>query len=238
MKIGILQCDDIADGLRDRFDTYPVILARRLSEQLPDARFEIYRVLDGVLPQAVDDCDGYVTTGSRYGPNDGDEWIVAFERFVAECHAASVPLVGICFGHQVIANALGGRVERSPRGWAVGVSFNQVVARKPWMEPYQAGLDLVVSHQDQITDLPEGAEVLATSGFCPYYMVQYGDSTLSVQGHPEFTREYSSELMTLRSDRIPPHRVREGRTSLHAPVDDQLMFRWIANFLTAPRTAR
>lgn len=233
MKIGILQCDNVIDGLEDTFGNYPDMLSNPLGALLPNATFEVYRTFEGELPPSVDACDGYITTGSRYGANDGDAWILALEQFVRDCHAAGQPFVGICFGHQVAARALGGQVARTPRGWGVGVSFNQVVARKPWMEPYQEGIDLVVSHQDQVTELPEGGEVLVTSGFCPYYMVRYGDAMITVQGHPEFARGYAREIMARRSDRIPANRIREGLVSLQAPVDDQLMFRWIANFLTA-----
>ncbi|MFC6670267.1 hypothetical protein ACFQDL_09365 [Marinobacterium aestuariivivens] len=98
------------------------------------------------------------------------------------------------------------------------------------MEPFQPELDLVVSHQDQVSRLPEGVEVLASSAFCPYYMLQHGDHFISVQGHPEFSRDYSRALTMKRRDRIPPNRVREALHSLNARVDDLLMMRWILNF--------
>lgn len=230
MKIGILQCDDVMDELQPEFGNYPAMFEALLGEIAPDWQYVIYRVMDGELPDSVDACDGYITTGSRYGVNDGHSWIGQLETFVAELVHSDKKFVGICFGHQLLANVLKGRAEKSDQGWGVGMSFNQVVAKKPWMEPYQQSLDLVVSHQDQIIQLPEGAEVLASSEFCPYYLLQYGDNCMTVQGHPEFSQAYSSALMARRADRIPAARGREGQASLSAKVDDRLMMRWIVNF--------
>ncbi|MEH6824429.1 MAG: GMP synthase [Motiliproteus sp.] len=232
MKIGILQCDDVMDELQPEFGNYPAMFEALLGEIAPDWEFVTYRAVDEELPATVDACDGYITTGSRYGVNDGAAWITQLEAFVAELAQAGKKFVGICFGHQLLANVLAGRAEKSDRGWGVGVSFNQVDVKKPWMEPYQPSLDLVVSHQDQITQLPPGAEVLASSPFCPYYMLQYGQHLLSVQGHPEFSKPYSAALIARRGDRIPAPRCREGQVSLAAEVDDRLMMRWIINFFS------
>ena len=130
-----------------------------------------------------------------------------------------------------IAKALGGEVVKSERGWGVGMSFNRLTERAAWMDPWQEGLDLVVSHQDQVSRLPAGAVVLAASDFCPVYVMQVGEIFLGVQGHPEFSKAYSADLMELRRGKIPGNRDREGQASLNAPVDDQLMVRWILNFM-------
>jgi GMP synthase-like glutamine amidotransferase len=230
MKIGILQCDDVMDELQPEFGNYPQMFATQLAEVAPDWQFVTYRVIDGELPASVDACDGYITTGSRYGVNDGDAWIATLEAFVAELAQAGKKFVGICFGHQLLANVLQGRAEKSERGWGVGVSFNQIDVKKPWMEPYQASMDLVVSHKDQVTQLPPGAEVLASSQFCPNYMLQYGNQMMTVQGHPEFSKAYSAALIAKRAGVIPAPRCREALASLNAEVDSRLMMRWIINF--------
>ncbi len=233
MRIGILQCDDVMAELQPEFGNYPAMFATQLAEIAPDWQFVTYRVLDAELPTSIDACDGYITTGSRYGVNDGDAWIGQLEAFVAALAQAGKKFVGICFGHQLLANVLQGRAEKSERGWGVGVSFNQVDVKKTWMEPYQPSMDLVVSHQDQITLLPPGAEVLASSQFCPYYMLQYGNQMMSVQGHPEFSKAYSAALIARRAGIIPAPRCREALTSLNADVDSRLMMRWIINFFAA-----
>ncbi|WP_089730097.1 glutamine amidotransferase-related protein [Modicisalibacter muralis] len=231
MLIGLLQCDDVSEELQPRHGNYPEMFERLFSAVDPTLEFRVWRCLDGDIPGDVDAVDAWLTTGSRYGVNDGDDWIEALCGFVRELWAAGKPLVGICFGHQLMAKALGGEVVKSERGWGVGMSFNRLSERADWMDPWQEGLDLVVSHQDQVLRPPEGAVVLAESDFCPIYVMQLGEHFLGVQGHPEFGKAYSADLMERRRNIIPGNRVREGLASLNAPVDDQLMVRWILNFM-------
>jgi GMP synthase-like glutamine amidotransferase len=231
MKIGILQCDDVMDELQGEFGNYPLMFEKLLTAVSSDIDYVIYRCIDGELPQSIDDCEAYITTGSRHSVNDNFTWIVQLEAFILKLIKAKKKFVGICFGHQLFAKALGGKVETSERGWGVGISFNEVTSQKNWMQPFQPGLDLVVSHQEQITELPERVEVLGSSDFCPYYLLQYDDHVMTVQGHPEFSKAYSNALMDKRLDRIPANRVREGRISLSASVDDLLMIQWVVNFM-------
>jgi len=231
MRIGLLQCDDVDEQLQSRHGNYPEMFERLFTSVDPTLEFKVWRCLDGEIPNDIDAVDAWLTTGSKYGANDGDAWIESLCGFVRELWVAGKPLVGICFGHQLIAKALGGEIVKSERGWGVGMSFNRLTERAEWMDPWQEGLDLVVSHQDQVSRLPEGATVLAASDFCPVYVMQVGESFLGVQGHPEFSKAYSADLMERRRDKIPGNRVREGQASLNAPVDDQLMVRWILNFM-------
>lgn len=233
MKIGILQCDSVLEALQPEFGDYPEMFADRLIAVAAEWQFMNYAVHLSEFPQSLDECDGYITTGSRHSVYDDIPWIERLEEFVRDLNGAQKKLVGICFGHQLIARALGGTIQKSDKSWAVGVSFNQIDRRKPWMEPFQPELDLVVSHQDQVSHLPEGIEVLASSQFCPYYMLQQGNHFMSVQGHPEFSKNYSYALMDGRRKRIPANRIREGMTSLSADVDDRLMFQWIINFFAS-----
>ncbi|ATJ81620.1 gamma-glutamyl-gamma-aminobutyrate hydrolase family protein [Halomonas beimenensis] len=238
MRIGLLQCDDVAPELRERHGNYPAMFERLFTSVDPTLEFRVWRCLDGEIPDAPEAVDAWLTTGSRFGVNDGLAWVADLEAFVRRLWATGKPLVGICFGHQLIARALGGEVVKSARGWGVGMSFNRVTGRAEWMEPWQEGLDLVVSHQDQVATPPEGARVLAGSDFCPVYLMQVGETFLGVQGHPEFAKPYSADLMALRRDQVGAQRVREGMASLHAPVDDALMARWILAFLRRALDAR
>ncbi|WP_148252897.1 glutamine amidotransferase-related protein [Aidingimonas lacisalsi] len=231
MRIGLLQCDDVAPELRDDHGNYPDMFERLFTSVDPTLTFRVWRCLDGEIPDDIEAVDAWLTTGSKFGVNDGDVWIDTLCGFVRQLWQAGKPLVGICFGHQLIAKALGGDVIQSPKGWGVGMSFNRVLERADWMDPWQEGLDLVVSHQDQIITLPPHAKVLAESDFCPFYVMQVGEHFLGVQGHPEFAKPYSADLMALRKHLVGANRVREGLASLHAPVDDQLMVRWILNFM-------
>lgn len=231
MKIGILQADDVNPVLQPEHGNYPQMFEKALRAVLPDCELPVYRVLDGELPATTTECDAWLITGSKFGVNDGLHWIEALSDFVRTLWAEQRPLVGICFGHQLMARALGGTVVKSDKGWGVGLSFNQVIERKPWMQPWQEELDLLVSHQDQVVVLPEEAQVLASSDFCPYYLIQYGECFLSVQGHPEFCVDYCRALMEMRRDTLPAPRLRAGRASLNAEADSQLMMQWIASFL-------
>lgn len=231
MKIGLLQCDDVMESLQVAHGNYPEMFNDLLLAQHPDAQMRVYRCMDGELPQDLVECDAYITSGSKFGVNDGLPWIDALQECIARMWEQGRPLVGVCFGHQLMAKALGGEVIKSPKGWGVGMSFNQVLIRKSWMNPWQDKLDLVVSHQDQVSLLPPQAEILASSEFCRYYLVQYGQHFMSVQGHPEFCKSYSRDLMDARRGVIAHARLREGQASLSAEVDAPVMSSWIINFM-------
>ena len=231
MKIGILQCDDVLEVLQPDFGNYPDMLQRMFRRIDPDLEFEVWDVRTGAFPEAVDSCAAYVSTGSRHGVTDGLAWVAELEAYIRLLDAERKTYLGVCFGHQALATALGGEVERSPRGWGVGVTTSKVRERQPWMEPFQAQLDLVASHQDQVSRLPDGVRVLAGSDFCPHYLVQRGDHFLGIQGHPEFSRDYSRALMLRRRGLIPDERIEEGLASLDRDVDDLRVARWLLNFM-------
>jgi len=238
MVIGLLQCDDVAPELREAHGNYPEMFARLFQGVDPTLEFRVWRCLDGEIPDDLEAVDAWLITGSKFGVNDDRPWIAALAAFVRDLWEAGKPLIGICFGHQLMAKALGGEVVKSDRGWGVGLSFNRVTQRADWMVPWQPTLDLLVSHQDQVARLPPGTRVLGGSDFCPCYLMQLGEHFLGVQGHPEFTKAYSRDLMALRADLVGHPRVRQGEASLSAAVDDTLMVRWILAFVRRAITMR
>jgi GMP synthase-like glutamine amidotransferase len=231
MKIGVLICDHVQDHLQPEFGDYPQMFASFL--QKVDAQMEIhnFNVVDGVYPDDIGSCDAYITSGSKSGVNDEQAWIHWLEVFVQQLYSTDIPFIGICFGHQLLARALGGRVEKSTNSWGVGMHTSEVIQHKDWMRPAQSTISLIVSHQDQIVELPTQAEILLSSEFCPYSMIQVGDNMLGIQGHPEFSPAYSRALMESRRDRIPAHLIDQGIETLMQANDANLVMLWLQNFL-------
>jgi len=231
MHIGIIQCDDVLDQYQPEFGNYPAMLQNLFLSVDPELRFTVYAAHKMELPEHLDECDAYLSTGSIRSAYDELDWITQLIEFLRQVDHAEKKFVGICFGHQLFAKAFGGLVEKSPHGWGVGISFNDIIEPQPWMQPFQSKMDLIVSHQDQITQLPEDTKVLARSDFCDYYMLQRGNHILTMQGHPEFSVGYITMLANSRLERIGASRIRQAMTSLKAPADDTLMTQWILNFM-------
>lgn len=158
-----------------------------------------YAVLDGVLPDSPDEADVWLITGSRFGAYEDHPWIAPLEAFIRDVRDAGVPMVGICFGHQVIARALGGRVAKSDKGWGVGVHEYKIRNWPEELGPPPATMRLRAFHQDQVETLPEGAEVIASSPFCEYAALWYPGFAVTFQAHPEYRPEFAADLIRVRT---------------------------------------
>lgn len=231
MNLGILNCDRVSDVFSVRYGQYPHMFAALFQPVAPQMTFSVFNALEGELPKDIHAADAYLITGSRHGVNDGYPWIAALEEFVRCLHKTPKKVIGICFGHQLIAKALGGKVIKSPNGWGVGVLQYQVVCPKPWMNPIQEQFNLLASHQDQVVILPPEAQLLARSDFCPNYMLQIGHTMLTVQGHPEFTKAYAQDLMQSREESLTKRVMTKGMRSLVLEHEHDLIAQWIINFL-------
>ncbi|MBY8974686.1 type 1 glutamine amidotransferase [Rhodobacteraceae bacterium NNCM2] len=244
MKIGLLHVGKVADELLDRFEEYPPLFQNLLTPEDPALDFAEYFVLRGQMPAAVDECDAWLITGSAAGVYDAFPWIPKVRQFMIDCRAARVPQVGICFGHQLMAEALGGRAEKSDKGWGCGVHDYAILARPAWMADAPATLSLHAMHQDQVTAVPGDATLLASSPFCRYAMLAYGDpeapDAISVQPHPEFERPFAQELTALRTgDGLIPRAVGETALATYGkPVHNAPVARWIVSCLQRVVSAR
>lgn len=230
MKIGILLCDRVALPLRARHGDYPEMYSSWLSQASPAFSYVFFDAEQGELPKNPNVCDAYLISGSRHSVNHGERWMGALESFVRQLHAHQKKLIGICFGHQLIAKALGGKVSRALNGWGVGVSVNAITQSMPWMTPGCDTINLLVSHSEQVTELPKSSILLASSDFCPYYLLQIEQHILTVQGHPEFTKNYARDLINLRRKELPAARYQQGIQSLKLNTDGEIMAKWIWNF--------
>lgn len=232
MNIGILQCDQVDPDLLAVHGTYPDMYKKLLHQVAPEWHFAVYDVRNNEFPKSIDAADAYLITGSRHGVNDDFPWICSLEELTRSLHAARKKVIGICFGHQLIVKALGGKVIKSPRGWGIGMSVNQIIQHKSWMLPTQERLNLIMSHQDQVVAIPSETDVLASSDFCPFYMLQINDNFVTVQGHPEFSKNYFQSLIELRKQKFDKKLYEQGVKSLQLKCDDRVFAGWIVNFLS------
>lgn len=208
MKIGILQTGRAADTLRENHGDFPDMMQEMLAKG--GFAFQTYPVLDGIFPQNVQECNGWLITGSRHSSYEDLPWIATLEDFLRAAYAAEVPIVGICFGHQILAQALGGKVEKFPLGWGVGpTNYDFVDGSQAVMNAW---------HQDQVTALPDGATPIAQTSFCANAALAYGGRALSFQAHPEFTTAFTRDLLEMRRDILEPAVLSDARAafdSLH-----------------------
>lgn len=176
--------------------------------------------------------DGYIITGSAAGVYDDLPWIPELKAW-ARAAAGDRPMVGVCFGHQLMAEAFGGRVEKSDRGWGVGLHTYDLNAAAPWMERDARTLAVPASHQDQVVAIAPGTEVLGGSGFCPYGFLAYPDlRAISIQLHPEFDPAYAAALIATRRDGpLEPAQADAAIASLRAPNDNAKVGGWLKRFL-------
>ncbi|MDP3803317.1 type 1 glutamine amidotransferase [Brevundimonas sp.] len=193
--------------------------------------FETFDVQAGEWPDP-ESFDAAILTGSAAGVYETDAWIGELLDWIRAAKGRT-RLVGICFGHQAMAEALGGRVEKSERGWGVGLHRFDVVSDEPWMTPAAAKIAIPASHQDQVVEKPVDARVLLRSDFTPFAGLAWGDDAISFQAHPEFTPAFATALTAGRHDRIDPALVDRAVDSLKGPDDRAMVGRWIRDFLSA-----
>jgi len=232
MNVGLLQCDHMDEQYHYLYKDYAQPFRDLFGKYAPELDLTVYDVCHGEMPARYDACEGYVITGSRRSVYENEAWIHALADFVRELHQHQHKLVGICFGHQMIAHALGGVVQKSERGWGIGIKPVQISQKKAWMQPNHDTYHLLLSHQDQVEVLPDGAECLGGNAHCPISMMGVGEHFFSVQAHPEFSKEFANALMESRIERIGIETVREAQATLQMDTDEALMGKWIQEFLT------
>jgi GMP synthase-like glutamine amidotransferase len=233
MKLGILKTDTVRPEWVPEFGEYPDMFVRLLRAQDASLEFEVYDVERGEYPRDIDEVDGYLITGSKSSVYDDKPWIPPLMEFVRELNARQKKLVGICFGHQLIAQALGGKTEKSARGWGVGLHRHRFTSTPEWHDHKALDLTILVSHQDQVSEKAVGSMVLAGSEFCENAVCQVGKHILTFQGHPEFVPEYSREIMEFRRQMIGEEVYATGVASLAGTHEGDRVAGWVINFLAS-----
>lgn len=182
-----------------------------------------FAVHDGETPASIHECDGWVISGSPASTFDDLDWIRTGEEIVRSLIAAERPLFGICFGHQLMAQALGGTVERATVGWGAGAHRYEVAEAPPMWPDAPATITLLAMHQDQVVEVPADSTVWATSTFCPNAGIAYGERAWSMQPHPEFTPRLVEALCLDRRLRLGDDVAETALASLDAPLDSALV---------------
>ncbi|KPF83431.1 glutamine amidotransferase [Brevundimonas sp. AAP58] len=226
--IAVLETGRPPAALQPTHGDYPSMFVRLLGDGFETRAFDVQA---GHLPDPAV-FDGAIITGSAAGVYEDHAWIPPLLDWIRRARGRT-RLVGVCFGHQAMAQALGGRVEKSERGWGVGLHRYRVVEPQPWMDPLVAEIALSASHQDQVLLKPEAARVTLASDFTPYAGLAWDDDAMSLQPHPEFSRAFTGALVEGRRGRIEEAVVDRAVESLEAEDDRRLVGQWIRRFLTA-----
>ena len=234
MKLGILKTDTVRPEWVPEFGEYPDMFVDLLGQADPDLQFQVYDVENGEYPADIDEVDAYLITGSKSSVYDDKAWIGELMDFVRQLDQRRKKLVGICFGHQLVAQALGGKTEKSSKGWGVGLQSYRFSEAPKWHDKEALDFGILASHQDQVVCNAAGATVLAGSEFCENAVCQVGNHILTFQGHPEFVAQYSREIMNFRREMIGEQAYATGMASLAVAPEQQRVARWIVNFLRDP----
>jgi len=232
IKLGILQVNhdksievgdafpDDAHRFRDLFDA-----------QEDRFQYRIYMTIGGELPQDIDEQDAYLITGSPLSVLDEHIFSEGLTTFIQQCDAAKKPLIGTCYGHQAIAQALGGKVERTGKGYNVGIEETQFTTFMSWMQPQQASVPMFVFHEDQVTQLPEGCDLLGSTEHCKIASFAKGNHIFTTQSHPEFTQPFMKCVLDFTESEMQPDVFSDAQQSIKLQQDGELFAQWCANFL-------
>mmetsp|Transcript_22566 Transcript_22566/g.36785 ORF Transcript_22566/g.36785 Transcript_22566/m.36785 type:complete len:228 (-) Transcript_22566:1406-2089(-) len=227
MKIGILQTGHVADALVPDNGNYPEIFARFLEGQ--GLEFDTYAVVDGAFPDGAEAADGWLITGSKFGAYEDLPWIAPLEDLIREIYAASRPMIGVCFGHQIIAQALGGKVEKFNGGWSIGAQAYELNGEDVTLNAW---------HQDQVVARPAEAQVVSSTAFCENAALLYGDKAFTIQPHPEIDCTYLRGLLEVRAPGVVPEVLRrDAMAQLDAPTDSARLADMFALFFKEKRIA-
>ncbi|EAR59970.1 glutamine amidotransferase-related protein [Neptuniibacter caesariensis] len=232
MKLGILVTGDTTGELNAKYGSFTSMFIDLFEQQGVDLTYLAYDLREGQFPYNINECDAWLITGSEHGVYDKLPWMQPLEAMIREIIAAELPLIGICFGHQIMASAMGAMVEKSDKGWGLGHATYQVCGKGAVKE-----VVINAMHQDQVISMPEQAELLLTSEFCPYAGFTYGPKVLSIQAHPEFMNEYTLEqLLELKGKLFPERETKIAFDGLMPPkknLDTDIVAGWMLSALSA-----
>lgn len=234
MKLTIIQTGEVPAPLRPKFGPYRKMFERMFDSTGLGFTYETIAVSDGEPCPNPADLEAIVITGSPAGVYDDLPWLEPLREFIRGAYSARTPMLGVCFGHQIMADALGGDVQKSEKGWGLGRHTYQVLQRPLFMQAAPAALSLACSHQDQIIVRPGDADVILASEFAPNAGLFYRNGrALSLQPHPEFLDHYTIALAELRRGTVADEVVDKALASIAKPSNSSDVAEYIGQFLKA-----
>jgi GMP synthase-like glutamine amidotransferase len=234
LRLAVLLTNNDTSAFAAHFPNDGQKVVQLLQPLRPNWSFEVVPVKDGVLPASPEAFDGYVITGSPASVNDDHlPWVGQLLDFIRAVDAVRQPLIGLCFGHQAVARALGGQVARNAAGWGLGTAPTHWTTTPAWMQPSQATTTLMAAHNEQVTRMPEGAVCLGGSDFCPIGSMQIGQHIWTTQFHPEMPLVFMKALLGYLDDKLNADTMARAHTSLANAADAPLFGQWMVQFFEA-----
>jgi GMP synthase-like glutamine amidotransferase len=226
-RIGLLLVGHIDAGSLHVGGDYPELydeLLRPLGIELTTYRCDI-----GQMPDSVHEQDGWMCSPSRLSVYDDVAWLRDVEQMLRDLIATETPYVGICFGHQLMAQALGAEVRKADYGWGIGAKHYDIVEPQKWMDSDDTVV-LAASHQDQVQQLPDGARLFARADYCPVGGMLIGERAWTLQVHPEFSPALADSLLATRLELFGEEKASAARATLAEPLHQQRVAGWISRF--------
>jgi len=240
MKLTILQVGQTPPAMQKRFSRYPPQFQTMLDAAGGEFSYETVWVLDGQEIPDSKDMEGVIITGSAAGVYEDHPWMEPLRETVRRAYASAIPMLGVCFGHQIMAEALGGEVRKSEKGWGLGRVVYNIKARPAFLDSLPDSLAIAASHQDQVITPPGEADVFLTSDFTPNAGLFYRNgAAVSVQPHPEFDKDYSQALIDLRrGNPLEEGQADAASRTLDAPLDSAQFARSLVKFFKSHKEAK
>ncbi|MDP1732379.1 MAG: type 1 glutamine amidotransferase [Devosia sp.] len=232
MKLTIIQAGEVPVPLRPQFGAYPPMFGRMFEAAGETFEYDTVAVFDGAPFPDPARLDGIIVTGSAAGVYDDHPWLDPLRDFIRAAYAGQTPMLGVCFGHQIMADALGGEVRKSEKGWGLGRHLYDVRSRPAFLGQATSALAIACSHQDQVIAPPAEADVFLGSDFTPNAGLVYRNgAAISLQPHPEFDDAYTVALAELRRGRVPDEIVDAAVASISRPSHSRDMAGYLGAFL-------
>lgn len=219
MKIGILLAGRSPENIVQKYGEYDALFHRLFAGE--GFEFTTYNVVDNQFPIDIHTQEAWLITGSRHGVYDDLPFIAPLMAFIQQVYEAKIPLVGICFGHQIIAKALGGQVEKFQKGWSAGDTIYQLPSGE---------IHIVSWHQDQVIAPPKEAKTLGGNDFCEHAFLLYPQNVFTMQPHPEFDEAFMKDLFLARGAVLPDDIQEKIRAQAHLTLDSAQLAQDIARF--------